>query len=595
MPNSNGSKQLIKTIVVALVLAAVSRLAVAQMATTPLVEVPSLLPVPESQGPCGGGDTDMQFAYPHMIDEYFDKYFQFHPTEGTAAGFHQYDSMLEDYSPASREAEIAFLRAQRREWASFTPQCGVPWDTVNRTLGADASGDIQLIFNAIDGRLLELENIRNWQRNPDSYSSGPTYSIFILMSRNFAPPEERLKSVIAREQKMPANFAAARQNLNVDDVPKVYVEIALEQVPGIVSFFQNDVPAAFTSVRDKKLLAEFQASNSKVIFELQSYQEYLQKTVLPKAHGNFAIGAENYRKKLRYEEMVDLPLDRLLLIGYTDLHKNQAELKRVAAQIDPKKTPEQTLEQLEQDHPKPDQLLQSFRDTFNGLVTFLQQKQIITLASEVRPIVEETPPFGRALTFASMDTPGPYENKATEAYFNVTLPEPTWSAEKTRSWMEGFNRGTILSTAIHEAYPGHYTQFLWIKQAPTKVRKLIGCSSNAEGWAHYSEQMMLDEGYGNGDPKLRIGQLQDALLRDARYVVGIQMHTGTMTLEQATEFFIKEGHQTPAVSEREAKRGTSDPTYLVYTLGKLEIMKLRADYKEKMGRKSTSSSFTTNS
>lgn len=230
-------------------------------------------------------------------------------------------------------------------------------------------------------------------------------------------------------------------------------------------------------------------------------------------------------------------------------------------------------------------MLQAFRDTFNGLVSFIQQKQIITLPSQVRPIVEETPPFGRALSSASMDTPGPYENKATEAFFNVTLPEPTWSAEKTKSWMEGFNRGTIISTAVHEAYPGHYTQFLWVKQAPSKVRKLTGCGSNAEGWAHYSEQMMLDEGYGNGDPKLRIGQLQDALLRDARYVVGIQMHTGKTTLDEATQFFIKEGHQTPAVSEREAKRGTSDPTYLVYTLGKLEIMKLRADYKQKMGDK----------
>ena len=241
------------------------------------------------------------------------------------------------------------------------------------------------------------------------------------------------------------------------------------------------------------------------------------------------------------------------------------------------------LESLEQDHPRPDQLLESFRDTFNSLIGFIEQKKVITIPSEVRPIVEETPPFARALTSASMDTPGPYETKAKEAYFNVTLPEPTWPAERTKSWMEGFNRGTIISTAIHEAYPGHYMQFLWAPQFPSKVRKLIGCGTNIEGWAHYTEQMMLDEGYGNGDPKLRIGQLQDALLRDARYIVGIQMHTGTMTLAQATDFFIKEGHQTATVSEREAKRGTSDPTYLIYTLGKLEIMKLRSDYRQKLG------------
>jgi uncharacterized protein (DUF885 family) len=189
----------------------------------------------------------------------------------------------------------------------------------------------------------------------------------------------------------------------------------------------------------------------------------------------------------------------------------------------------------------------------------------------------------RALTTASMDTPGPFENVAKEAFFNVTLPERDWPAARIEEYMQGFNRGTILSTAIHEVYPGHYTQFQWVKQAPTKVRKLVGCSSNAEGWAHYSEQMMLDEGYGNGDPKVRLGQLQDALLRDARFIAGIEMHTGKITMEQATEFFVKEGYQVRPVAEKEAKRGTSDPTYLVYTLGKLEILKLREDYRKMKG------------
>jgi uncharacterized protein (DUF885 family) len=512
-------------------------------------------------------------AYDKLVNDYFDGYFPFHPTEGTADGFHQYDQMLEDYSQKSRDAEIAFLAQQKQLFGAFHPE----------SLSQDQRADIEMVSNAVDARLLELQQVRSWQRNPDGYSSSPTYSIFILMSRNFASPEQRLQSVIAREQKMPANFAAAKANLK--DVPQVYTQIALLQLPGIISFFQNDVPTAFKAVSDPKLLAAFKASNDKVIFELQRYQDFLKTDLLPISNGDFRLGAEVYRKKLLYEEMVDIPLERLLQIGYDDLHKNQAELKRVAAEIDPSKTPEQILEQLEQDHPQPDQLLQTFRDTFNGLVTFIQQKQIITLPSPVRPIVEETPPFGRALSSASMDTPGPYEDKATEAFFNVTLPEPDWPAQRTKEWMEGFNRGTIISTAVHEAYPGHYTQFLWVKQAPSKVRKLVGCGSNSEGWAHYSEQMMLDEGYGNGDLKLRIGQIQDALLRDARYIVGIQMHTGNMTLPQATDFFIKEGHQTPAVAEREAKRGTADPTYLVYTLGKLEIMKLRADYKQKMGEK----------
>jgi uncharacterized protein (DUF885 family) len=190
-----------------------------------------------------------------------------------------------------------------------------------------------------------------------------------------------------------------------------------------------------------------------------------------------------------------------------------------------------------------------------------------------------------------MDTPGPYETKATEAMFNVTLPEPNWTPQHVEDWMESFNRGTIVSTAIHEAYPGHYTQFLWAKRFPSKVRKLLYCGTNVEGWAHYTEQMMLDERFGGGDPKLRMGQLQDALLRDARFIVGIEMHTGHMSLDQAKEFFVQEGYQVPAVADLEAKRGTVDPTYLVYTLGKLQILKLREDYRKKLGAKFTLQEF----
>ncbi len=519
--------------------------------------------------------------YDKRVDQFFDQYFTFHPTSGTSAGFHQYDTMLEDYSQKSREAEIAWLNSEKPKLLA-TPNPKFEAMPANQ-LTREQIEDAHLVENRIAAQLLELQEIRSWQRDPNVYSNGPTRTVFVLMSRNFAPADERLKSVIAREQKMPANFAAAKSNLK--DVPKIYTEIALQQLPGIIKFFQNDVPLAFKSVTNQKLLAEFKASNDKVITELQAYQDFLKNDVLPKSNGDFRIGPELYSKKLRYEQMVDIPLDRLLKIGYDDLHKNQAELKTVAAQIDSKKTPEQILEEIEKNHPQPDQLLQAFRDTFNSLVEFIQQKHIVTIPSPVRPIVEETPPFGRALSTASMDTPGPYEDKATEAYFNVTLPDPSWSAEKTEQWLRGFNRDAIISVADHEAYPGHYTQFLWVKQAPSKVRKLIGCSSNSEGWAHYDEQMMLDEGYGNGDLRLRLAQIHEALLRDARYIVGIQMHTGKMTLEEGTDFFVKEGRQTAAIAEREAKRGTSDPTYLVYTLGKLEILKLRADYKQKMGDK----------
>ncbi len=504
-------------------------------------------------------------TFSQLTDRYFDGcYFRYSPTAGTAAGFHQYDTKLEDFSRSAIDAQVASLRNFE---ADFVKQPGSP--------------DRDLILANIRGTLVQLESIRGWERNPDVYSSGLSGSIFTIMSRTFAPPADRLKSVIAREKQAPQVFAAARANLK--NPPRVYTEVALEQLPGIVSFFEKDVPLAFTKVTDKPLLDDFHRTNQTVIKLLNDYQQYLKSDVLPRSNGDFRIGADNFRKRLLYDEMVDTPLDKLLDIGYANLRFNQDRFRKVAAQIDPKRPPQQILEEAEKDHPAPGKLLQAFRDVLGGLQNFINAKKIITIPSPVLPILEETPPFARALTFASMDTPGPYEKVAKEAFFNVTLPESSWKPQQVEEHMAAFNRGVIISTAIHEAYPGHYVQFLWMQHVNSKVRKLLGASSNAEGWAHYCEQMMLDEGYGNGDLKLRLGQLQDALLRNARYIVGMQMHTGKMTFDQGIDFFVKEGYQTRAIGERETKRGTSDPTYLYYTLGKLEILKLREDYRNMKG------------
>ena len=513
----------------------------------------------------------VQTSFDNLVDRFFDSYYRFNPTAATEAGFHQYDDKLEDFSRNTIEAEVAELSKLQAEFDEFP----------KAELTEEAAGDFAFLDSTIKAQLLELQNIQSWKKNPDFYPESVSESIFLVMRRNFAPPDERLRSVIARERQIPPALEEARRNLA--NPPRVYTEVALQELPDTIEFFRHDVPAAFADVKDSKLLVDLTSSNRATVVALAGYQTYLRKTLLPASHGDFRIGAENYQKKLLYEEMVDIPLDRLLEIGYADLRQNQQRFKQVAAQIDPKRSPQEVLATLEKDHAAPDQLLQSIRDLLSNLQQFIAQKRIVTIPSQVLPIVEETPAFMRALTTASMDTPGAYESKATEAMFNVTTPEPDWKPEQTEKWMEGFSRGTITSVAIHEAYPGHYVQFLWVQHAPSKTRKLLYSNSNAEGWAHYCEQMMFDEGYGGRSPQLLIGQLQDALLRDARFIAGIKMHTGQMTIDQAKQFFVDEGYQVPPIAEVEAKRGTSDPTYLVYTLGKLQIMKLREDYKKMKG------------
>jgi uncharacterized protein (DUF885 family) len=520
-------------------------------------------------------------AFRALADEYFDQvYFHYQPSGGTQAGLHHYDNQLEPYDRDGIAQEAASLHRFEARVSAF-PSTGLdPWTAADR----------QLVLNNIQSELLTLETIRPWERDPDFYSSGITGSAFTLIERNFAAPEDRLRSLVAREKQMPAALQAAQKNLR--SCARISTEIALEQLPDDISFFAKDVPSAFASVKDPALLASFRQSNAAVVQALTEYQSWMKKDLLPRSNGDFRIGKDTFAHKLLYDEMVDVPVDHLLEVGYADLHKNQAAFNALSHQIDPTKTPQQVLAALGDDHPAPDHLLGSFRDTFSGLIGFIRQRQIVTIPSDVRPTLEETPPFERATTQASMDTPGPFETHSTTAYFNVTLPERSWSAERTANYMHAFNRGTITSTSIHEAYPGHYVQFLTLPLVHSRVRKILGASSNAEGWAHYCEQMMLDEGYGQPGTGaqsareaqlIRLGQLQDALLRDARFVVGIQMHTRNMSLEQATDFFVNEGYQSREIAQVETKRGTSDPTYLYYTLGKLEILKLRADLEKQQG------------
>ena len=521
--------------------------------------------------------------FAQLSDEYFDQvYFPYAPTAGTQVGYHQYDTKLENYSRKSVDAEIAALKTFERRIEAIQPSMDAA-DFVPRS-------DREIVLGNIRSQLLTLETIRPWEKNADNYSSTCANAAFVLMERKFASPDERLRSLIAREKQMPTMLGDARVNLK--NPPRIFTEIAIEQLPGIISFFENDVPLAFTDAKDAELKAEFAKSNASVVAGLESYLVWLKSDLLAQSNGDYRIGAQTFSDKLKYDEMVDIPLDRLLQIGWDNLRANQAQFKQVAHELEPDKTPAEVLEELGRNHPAPDQLLNSFRATFTGLMEFIRAHNIVTIPSDVKPIVEETPPFMRATTFASMDTPGPFEKHATEAYFNVTLPDPKMTPAEVEGYMHSFNVGTVISTAVHEAYPGHYVQFLWVPQAPTRVRKILGANTNVEGWAHYTEQMMLDNGYGQPgagarDEReskfLRLGQLQDALLRNARFIVGIEMHTGKMSIDQAEEFFQKEGYQSKETAVVETKRGAGDPTYLYYTLGKLEIMKLREDLKKKEG------------
>jgi len=512
-------------------------------------------------------------TFAQLVDAYFDDYFKANPSQATNAGIHKYDSQLEDFSLAAHQNNRRRLLEYLAAFQAINP----------RALSQNGRDDREIMIATIHSSLLEEDRVQMWRKNPDNYSAAVTGTIFSIVKRNFAPTEERLRSVIEREKQIPLALSQAREVLR--NPPKIYTDIAIEQLPGNIDFFQTTVPEAFNEVKDKALQAEFKSSNDGAIAALKSYLSWLQKDLLPRSNGTFAIGAENYRLKLLYDEMVDVPLPQLLKIGYAQLRKDQRSFIETAHLVNPNKSPEAVLKELENDHPSAQQLIPAAQKQLDGIRQFLIDHKIITVPGGAQAKVVETPSFQRATTFASMDTPGPYEVSATEAFYNITLPDPSWPKEKQEEYLQGYNYPLLSNVSVHEVWPGHYTQFLWVKNSPdlSKVRKLTAAGSNAEGWAHYSEEMVLDEGFTNNDPKYRLAQLVDALLRDCRYIVGIRMHTEGMTMAQAQDFFVKEGRQQPVVGEMETKRGTGDPTYLMYTLGKLEILKLRADYQRKMG------------
>jgi uncharacterized protein (DUF885 family) len=526
---------------------------------------------------CGGAQPPRpapdsgEAAFTSLAKAILDDHYVRHPSHATDLGLHRYDDALEDVSQTAITGEVDALKGFRTRLAAVDPATLTPPNSLDRA---------QLI-GVVEKGVLDLETIRMWEKDPDQYSSGITNAAYVIMKRSYAPADTRLKALVARERKMPAALEQARVNL--DRAVPIYTQIAIEQIDGNISFFQKDVPAAFAGVADKTLLAAFKESNDGVIAALGAYKTFLEKDVLPKANGGFAYGADTYARALASQEAVDLPLDRLLQIADADRQKNEAAFQAAAALVDPAKPADAVLASLQRDHPPAGKLLQATQDTLDSIRQFIVDRRIVTIPPSEPARVEETPPFMRSTTSASMDTPGPFETAPLQAFYNMTLPDPRWSRARQEDFMHQWYHAMIANVSVHEVYPGHYVQFLYAKRFPSDVRRVFGASTNIEGWAHYCEQMMLDEGFHAGEPKYRLAQAQDALLRDVRFIAGIKLHTQGMTVDEATRLFETQGRQPHPVAVSEAKRGTSDALYGYYTLGKLMILKLRDDYKAKLG------------
>jgi len=521
---------------------------------------------PPGAAPAAGSTADAAFG--RFVDEFFDAEARFSPTSAVGDGFHAHDAEIEDRSAGRIRQRIAELHAFHDRLAGID----------RSALGLDNGIDAQALAARIDGELLSLETLKLWARNPMSYAGMPGGAIDALMKRDFAPKRDRLRSMVTRLRGVPAIFAAARAN--VVDPPKEFTDVALARAKGTSGFLAGAVAtwARDAAGDDAALLAEFDAANAAAIAASRSFADWLQTDLSPRSRGSYALGEAHFLELLRDSEMVELPLADLLARGEANLRKDHDAFLATARQIDPDRTASQVMTLLGDTHPTADDLIAAVGRSVEAARQFVIDKDLVTIPSEVRPRVEPTPPYARGTGFASMDTPGAFETHATEAFYYVEPIEPEWDAKHKEEHLRLFNPSVVALINVHEAFPGHYVQFLYSPRFPTKTRKLIGTASNAEGWAHYAEQMMVDQGFGNGDPRIRLAQLEEALLRDCRYVVGIKLHTQGMTVADGARLFVDQCFQEPAVAYVEARRGTFNPTYLYYTLGKLEIQELAADY-----------------
>src|SRR5215468_1856983 len=521
--------------------------------------------------------------YEAVAEEYVKTYLAAHPLQGTALGFHEYDGKISDYSRLALDAELSRLRRFDDRLAKFDPAKLSPRQSI----------DLRILQAAVKRELFEMQDASVFERNPMVYARAADVNVYI--KRNFAPLEDRVRSLVAIESQIPNILIAARTNLD-EKLPKPFIELAIQIARGSADFLKKDLVAAVSGLKDEQLRVAFQAANRKAANALGDYATWLEREKLPKATFDFALGEEKFGRFLAQTELVDLPPQKILDIGMTQLKAEQEAFSEAAKKIDPNKPAIEVFKQIQSEHPASDKLIPDIAKDLDTLRKYVVNRKLVGIPSEIRAKVKETPQYLRATSFASMDTPGPFEKRATEAYYYITPTEEDWPAQEKEEWLTAFNYYTSDVVSIHEVYPGHYVQFLHLNASPaSKVEKIFGSYAFIEGWAHYCEKMMIDEGFGgpsNSSPseddvkqaaKYRMAQADEALLRLCRLCASIKVHTQNMSIDEATKFFQDNCYYEPKPARQEAMRATFDPGYLNYTLGKLQILKLREDYKAQQG------------
>ena len=516
---------------------------------------------------------------PHFVDDLLGYLHESHPTAATLDGVHTHDDLLEDCSRHAVDAEVHALTGYLRRLDEIDQE----------TLNATERLEQRMLRDHIQARIFDIEVVRTWERNPQYYADILASSLAGQTLFSHAPATERARRVLSKLRQTPRLIQAARDNIK--EPPGIFVKVGIETMRGALKFIDDDLPRAFRDVDDLHLLGELADAQSEAAQAVRGYVDYLENEAAPKARASFRLGRDTFEQKLRFDEGLSVPVDRLLAIATRELKTVQETFKSMAGRLnggDPLAAWARTKEA----HPKTGELVTVGRDQLAELATFLERQALVSLPRGEAITVAPTPDFYR-WSFASMWTPGPFETKPSRAYYYLTDADPSWPSDRQDEHLRDYNYPTLWSISIHEVYPGHFLHYQHLRRVESKARKSImfAPASFVEGWAHYCEQMMIEAGFGHRDYAIQLGQLAESLIRLARFMVCIRLHAEDMSVEQGVRFFREEAYMEEASARREAERGTFDPTYLVYSVGKLALLKLRSDLKQKEGKAFSLKSF----
>lgn len=511
--------------------------------------------------------------FPHFVDDYLAYLYEIYPSQASLDGVHLHDDLLEDLSRSAIDAHIHALAGFSRRLHQIDSAHLSPTEQVEHPI----------VASNIEARMFDLETVRPWDKNPQLYADTIGTSLAGQALFAYAPEAERARRVVSKLRQVPRLVQAARDNIK--ECPGIFVKIGLETWRGTQKFIEADLPRAFSTLDDLHILGDLADTSTEAAHAITAYIEYLESDLAPRAKASFRLGRERFERKLKLDEGITLSADRLLSIALRELGEVQEEFRIVAGRLNGG-DPIEAWRKTKQQHPEPGRLVSAAQEQIKELVDFLQRQSIVSVPESEPVVVAPTPEFYR-WAFASMWTPGPFESKPSRAYYYLTDVDRSWPPERQEEHMRDFNFPTLWNISIHEVYPGHFLHYQHLRQVESKTRKSLffAPTSFVEGWAHYCEQMMAEAGFKRKDVTIKLGQLAEALVRLARFVVGIRLHCEDMSVEQGMRFFRDEAFLEEVTARREAERGTFDPTYVVYSAGKLAMLKLRRDYKEQQGGK----------